>query len=58
MRRLSRSLARTFNWDVVIRLALVPAVVYVVMGAALGESRRAARDAAVPTLTAIALHAR
>ena len=36
MRRIIRSVERSFNWDVVIRLALVPAVSYVLLGAALG----------------------
>jgi hypothetical protein len=52
MRRFARSLKRTFNWDVVVRLALVPTVAYVVIGAALGETRRAARDAVVSAVTA------
>jgi hypothetical protein len=46
MRRLIRSVGRVFNWDVVIRVALVPVVSYVLVGAAVGESRRAAREVA------------
>jgi hypothetical protein len=48
MRGFVRSVGRSFNWDVVIRLALVPVVSYVLFGAAMGESRRAAHEAARP----------
>ncbi len=55
MRRAVRRLSRVFNWDVVIRLALVPAVGYVLAGAAIGVSRRAAREAALAAVDAATL---
>ncbi|HEX7128354.1 MAG TPA: hypothetical protein VF406_21585 [Thermodesulfobacteriota bacterium] len=54
MRRVVRRMKRLFNWDVVIRLALVPAVGYVLAGAALGASRKAAREAAMAAVDAAA----
>lgn len=45
MLRSMRRINRTFNWDVVIRLALVPVVTYVLMGAALSGGRRTVRAA-------------
>jgi hypothetical protein len=42
------SVRRSFNWDVVIRVALVPVVTYVLFGVAVGESRRAAREVTRP----------
>ncbi len=50
-----RPVYRTFNWDVVIRLALVPAVSYVLAGAALGSGRHAARQAAATAVKAALL---
>jgi hypothetical protein len=55
MRDVVRGVARVFNWEVVIRLALVPAVGYVLAGAAIGVNRRAARQAALAALDA-AMH--
>ncbi|HEY8370532.1 MAG TPA: hypothetical protein VIM86_14590 [Thermodesulfobacteriota bacterium] len=54
MRRIVRRAKRLFNWDVVIRLALVPAVGYVLAGAALGASRKAAREAVLGAMDAAA----
>lgn len=58
MPRVVRRVTRCFNWEVVIRLALVPAVGYVLGGAALGASRRAARQAALAAVDAAALFGR
>ncbi len=58
MRHALRRVTQCFDWEVVIRLALVPAVGYVLAGAALGASRRAARQAALAALDAAALFGR
>lgn len=58
MQRAVRRVARCFNWEVVIRLALVPAVGYVLAGAAIGVNRRAARQAALAAIDAAALFGR
>lgn len=55
MRDVIRLVRRTFNWDVVIRLALVPVVGYVLAGAALGFGRRAAREAVANAVRAASL---
>lgn len=55
MRHAVRRVSRCFNWEVVIRLALVPAVGYVLAGAAIGVNRRAARQAALVALDAAML---
>ncbi|HWP34656.1 MAG TPA: hypothetical protein VNM66_03585 [Thermodesulfobacteriota bacterium] len=54
LRSLRRTLGRTFNWDVVIRWALVPAIGYVMAGVLLGVIRGAPARSGAAVLGAAA----